>query len=123
MFPSMLCVQKRLILALAVIDLTILCGCSSRTLTPEPIKSPDGKLVLVTSVNTSKADMTKYLCVKFEIRDSSGAVLYQEQTGASTRMKWRMYWDGNRRVVLESFDIGTYAWEQQPDGKWRSVAK
>ena len=68
-------------------------------------------------------DMTKYLCVKFEIRDSSGAVLHQEQTGASTRMRWRMYWDGNRRVVLESSDIGTYAWEQQPDGKWKSVAK
>jgi len=122
MLPFMLCALKRLILMLMVIGLMALCGCSSRTPTPE-LKSPDGQLVLVTSINTSQADMTKYLCVKFEIRDSSGTVLYQEQTGASTRMKWRMYWDGNRRVVLESSDIGTYAWEQQPDGKWKSVAR
>ena len=115
--------KKRWILLMIIGLIALVCGCSSRTPTPKPIQSPDGQLVLVTSINTSKDDMTKYLCVRFEIRDSSGVVLHQEQTGASTRMRWRMYWDGNRRVVLESSDIGTYAWEQQPDGKWKSVAK
>ena len=115
--------KKRWILLMIIGLIALVCGCSSRTPTPEPIQSPDGRLTLVTSINASKDDMTKYLCVKFEIRDSSGAVLHREQTGASARMKWRMYWDGNRRVVLESSDIGTYAWEQQPDGKWKSVTK
>lgn len=85
------------------------------------ITSPNGNLILMTSVNTDKTDLTKYLCVKFQITDTSGKVLYVEQTGASDRMGWEMKWDGDTRIVLKSSDIGTYTWEQQPDGSWHAV--
>ncbi len=99
--------------------LFLLLGCTERR--SNSISSPDGSLTLVTSINDSQEDPTKYLCVKFQIVDSTGMVLYEEQTGASDRMRWSMQWDGNQRVVLNSSDIGTVAWEQQADGLWRKV--
>ncbi len=85
------------------------------------IPSPDGRLVLVTTVNTDRTDPTVYLCVKFQILDDSGHILYEEQTRASARMRWTMRWDGNARVVLESSDIGTHVWERGSDGRWQKV--
>lgn len=87
----------------------------------EAIPSPDGRLFLIPAINTDKTDPRVYLCVKFEIRDSAGRLLYTEQTRASARMRWSMRWDGNERVVLESSDIGTYAWERGHDGQWHKV--
>jgi len=85
------------------------------------IPSPDGRFVLVTTINRDKTDPTVYLCVKLKILDDSGNVLYEEQTRASDRMRWTAKWDGNERVVLESSDIGTYVWELGRDGQWRAV--
>jgi len=75
----------------------------------------------VTTIGADKTDPPAYLCVKFEIQDSAGQLLYAEQTRASARMRWSVGWDGNERVVLESSDIGTYAWERGSDGQWHRV--
>ncbi len=102
-----------------IMVILILPGCAP---TPsKSIPSPDGRLALVTSVNRSKADVTTYLCVRFQIVDSTGKVLYEEQTHASDRMRWKMSWEGSDRVVLDSSDIGTLAWERQADGSWHAA--
>ena len=94
-------------------------GCT--TARADSVPSPDGRFVLVTTINKDMTDPTVYLCVKFQILDSAGHVLHAEQTRASDRMRWTMRWDGSERVVLESADIGTYTWERQSDGRWRAV--
>ncbi len=98
-----------------------LAGCFSPKSDSNSIPSPDGRFVLVTTINRDKTDPTAYLCVKLKILDDSGNVLYEEQTRASDRMRWTVKWDGNERVVLESSDIGTYVWELGRDGQWRAV--
>jgi len=85
---------------------------------PQVIHSPDEQFVLVIDLNQSKSDLTKYLCLKFTIQDADENVLFQEQTGASTTMRWKMAWDEDSRVWLYSSDIGTYYWEQQAEGIW-----
>lgn len=102
-----------------IVMLFLLLGCTERR--SHSVSSPDGTLTLITSINNSQEDPTKYLCVKFQIVDSTGRVLYEEQTGASNRMRWRIQWDGNTRVVLDSSDIGTVAWEQQVNGSWHEA--
>lgn len=104
-----------------LVVLVFLLGCTAARSSTHSIPSPDGSLTLITSMNQNKEDLTKYLCVKFQIVDATGKVWYEEQTGASDRMQWEMYWDENDRVVLESSDIGTLAWEQQADGTWRPI--
>jgi len=94
-------------------------GCTTSHSTSIP--SPDGSLTLVTSINQDRADRTAYLCVKFQIFDKAGQVVYEEQTHASDRMIWTMKWEGDQRLVLESSDIGTYAWEQGTGGMWQAV--
>ncbi len=105
---------------LGITILFLLLGCTE-TASNNSIPSPDGSLTLVTSINRSKDDLTKYLCVRFQIVDSAGKVIYEEQTGASDRMRWSMQWDGNDRIVLDSSDIGTLVWERQADGIWHKV--
>ncbi len=102
-----------------LLGITIFCcllGCTGTR--SSSIPSPDGKLTLITSINRSKDNPTKYLCVKFQIIDSTGKVLYEEQTGASDRMRWSIYWKDTQHVVLDSADIGTMIWEQQANGSW-----
>jgi hypothetical protein len=83
-----------------------------------PIPSPDGSMRLHTRVEQSRSDPATHLCVIFEIRDSSGRILYSENTKASDVMRWRMSWVGDDRIRLESSDIGTYHWRRQADGGW-----
>lgn len=86
------------------------------------LPSPDGSKVLVTSVNNSRADMTRYLTIEFEIRDAaSQTVLFSEQTGASSRLAWDIRWLSDTEIQLDSSDIGTYCWQEQA-GAWASVS-
>jgi hypothetical protein len=85
---------------------------------PVQVPSPDGKHTLVASVNESKADRRKYLCLRIQIVDTQGRVRYEEQTGASSRMAWRASWAGPGRVKLDSSDIGPLAWRLKADGEW-----
>jgi hypothetical protein len=82
--------------------------------------SPDGRLVLLTSVNQSKEDPTRYLCVAVEIQDSAGHVLFHEVTPASDTMRWSIGWETNAKVILQSSDVGTYVVEKLPDGRWEA---
>jgi len=77
-------------------------------------------MILATSVNQSKADPTKYLCVRFEIRDDrTGAVIHRQQTSASDVMRWSIHWESNETIRLESSDVGTCWWDCQPNGSWK----
>ena len=91
-------------------------GCRDRD--PVRIPSPDGRHTLVASVNESRADRTKYLCLRVQIVDAQGRVRYDEQTGASSRLAWRASWAGPGRVELDSSDIGRLAWRLRADGEW-----
>ena len=96
--------------------LMIAVGCTSQSQT---IPSPDGSLVVVTSVEKRKADPKIYLCVIFEIRDRAGKVLHKENTHASDVSKWSIAWLSTNKIQLDSSDIGTYVWEKQSDGTWK----
>jgi hypothetical protein len=98
------------LLALALV------GCSAKV---PPQASPDGLLILATTVEHSRADRAKYLCVMLEIRDQAGKVLLRENTGASDAMNWSVRWESNTRVKLDSPDIGAWYWNRQPDGTWQ----
>ncbi|OPZ87702.1 MAG: hypothetical protein BWY76_00336 [bacterium ADurb.Bin429] len=82
------------------------------------IPSKDGKYILVTSVITDKAN-PQYTHVTFTVQDAAGKTVFSEVTGASDRMKWRMYWGDNYRIWLNSSDIGSYCWDHQPGGIWK----
>src|SRR5262245_12326132 len=86
------------------------------------LSSPDGSKVLVTSVNNSQADPTRYLTLNIEIRDAAtDTLLFAEQTGASSRLAWNVRWLSNTEIQLDSSDIGSYCWEEQSAGSWASV--
>lgn len=104
-----------------VLMLALLPRCAPAPSSSSSIPSPDGSLILVTSVNQSKDDPITYLCVKFQIVDSAGNLLYEEQTRASDRMRWSMHWEDNQHIVLDSSDIGTRVWEQQANGSWQKM--
>ena len=76
-------------------------------------------MTLATSVNQSKADPTRYLCVVVDITDSSGKSLHHEVTPASDTQRWSIQWVSNDEVLLRSSDVGSYRIRRQPDGTWR----
>lgn len=85
----------------------------------EPIDSPNQDRALVIKINRSQDDPAKYLTLGFEIRDkASQAVLYRQQTHASSRLAWSMRWLDNSVVQLQRSDVGTYCWQEQQDGSW-----
>ncbi len=105
------------LLGAGLLCLTLTVGCG-RDAAPAVV-SPDGSLTLVTSVEHTRADPRKYLCVVFEIRDRTGKVLHSENTGASHLSQWRMNWASTNEIRLVSSDIGTYCWSSQADGTWK----
>jgi hypothetical protein len=87
----------------------------------QPIVSPNGKLQILPQINTSKSDARKYLTVDFEVqRVNDGRAVAQQQTGASSRMKWSLRWLDNATIKLQSSDIGNKCWQQQEDLSWSS---
>jgi hypothetical protein len=97
--------------------LLVVAGCESGR-THAPVRSPDGSMTLHTWVERSRADPVAYLCVVFEIRDREKRVIHTENTRASDRMRWKLFWISNDRIRLESSDIGTYEWRRRADGTW-----
>lgn len=86
---------------------------------PAPLRSPDGQWVLTPKINDSRSDPTSYRCLRIEIRDASGKVVFSEQTHASVRMKWNARWLGSNRFEIDSSDVGTLRWRRRADGGWR----
>ena len=76
-------------------------------------------MTLTTSVNQSKADRTRYLCVIVDITDSAGKTLHHEITPASDTQRWSIQWVSNNEVLLKSSDVGSYRIRRQRDGTWK----
>jgi len=93
-------------------------GCNRTTAAPAQ-KSPDGTMTLATSVNQSKANPTRYLCVVVDITDSAGKTLHHEVTPASGTQRWSIGWVSNDEVLLKSSDVGSYHIRRQTDGTWK----
>ena len=91
-------------------------ACDARP--PVRIPAPDARHTFVATVNESRADATKYLCLRVQIVDAEGRVRYEEQTGVSARMAWHARWTDARRIELDSSDIGLLAWRMKTDGAW-----
>lgn len=87
---------------------------------PRSIRSPDGRRTLLVEIEQSRADRTKYKCVKFAVKDASGRMEFEAQTGASHFMRWSLDWAGSDRIVLRSSDIGGKAWARDSDGHWHA---
>ena len=92
-------------------------GCGRAQGVP-PQKSPDGKFSVVTTINTSKADPLRYLCVIVDIKDSAGKTVYHKITPASDTQGWSIRWLDNNKIELASSDIGTHHIRRQSDGIW-----
>lgn len=89
---------------------------------PQSIYSPDNSKIIVPTINNSKSDMTKYLCVKITAVDAqTSQVLFEEQTGASDRMNWSIQWLTNHLILLKSSDIGSYCWQEDKNNVWQST--
>jgi hypothetical protein len=107
-----------------IILLLVLGGCD--VLSPDrpvEVPSPDGLHVAIASVNNSQADPTTYRCVRIEIRQLDGAVVYSDQTNASARMRWSLEWLSDDLLLLSSADVGDLYWQRQADGSWQRVAR
>ena len=99
--------------------IVVIVGCSpfgSSAADLQPVDSPNGTMTLKLSVNQSKADTTKYLCVVFDVHDSAGKRLHHVQSNASDIQKWAIGWFDDSTIVLYSSDIGTCAWRFAEDG-------
>lgn len=119
--------RRRGVLSLGLITLvlSLVNGCSGPVGTdrarqqPQVINSPQNDRSLVISVNTSRDDPTRYLTLVFEVHDkASGELLHRQQTLASSRMAWSMRWLDSHTVQLDSSDVGTYCWQEQPEATW-----
>ena len=102
----------RIALGLAVL-LSVACRQDGQDL--EGIPSPDGRFRLVVHIQDGT--------VVFTINDAANAVLHVQDTRASHYQRWKVGWDDDGRVWLNSSDIGTYVWEEQADGSWKEVGK
>lgn len=92
-----------LLLAVAVV------GCAPTA--PTTVPSPTGVWSVTASINESKSDPRKYLCVVLDVEDvTTGDHIHRVQTSASDTMKWAIGWYGDDTIVLHSSDIGTSAW-------------
>jgi hypothetical protein len=76
-------------------------------------------MTVTTSVNQSKQDTTRYLCVVVDITDTAGKSLHHEVTPASDTMRWSLRWVSNDALLLDSGDVGKYHILRQPDGTWK----
>ena len=111
-----------LLVGLCGVGLTIYLVLSSAPSQPEPIYSPNHLRILIPTINTSKEDMTKYLCLKFKIIDAkTQQVLFEKQTGSSVRMRWSIQWLRDDYLLLDSSDIGVYCWQEGENGVWASA--
>ncbi|HYE68683.1 MAG TPA: hypothetical protein VEA58_08725 [Anaerovoracaceae bacterium] len=90
---------------------------------PDPVYSPSGKRVIAPTVNMSKEDMKKYLCLYIEVKETdTGNVLFAHQTDASVRMRYSFHWISDDFIKMQSSDIGDYCWREGSGGVWESAA-
>ena len=111
---------KRLaIAAISILFLHLLisaCGQSPSTYVSIP--SPDGRLLLKSSVNHDIEDPARYLCVIVEIKNLYGKTIHREITPASDTMRWSVHWISNDAILLEGSDIGRYIIRRMDEKMW-----
>ena len=86
--------------------------------TPVVQGSPNGERLLEITINDSKVDPTKYLCLELQIRPTAGEASTTQRisTTASSTSKWACDWLDDSTIVLNSRDIGFRAWQVGQDG-------
>ena len=93
-------------------------GCGQSPSTSVSIPSPDGSLLLKSSVNQNTADPSGYLRVVVEIKDLYGNSVFRETTPASDTMRWSLKWVNNNEIFLDSADIGRYVIRRVDSKQW-----
>ena len=95
----------------------VLVGCGRMMKPTERVASPSGTLVVAAIPNDSKADPTKYRCIRLILEHRNGGALSAVQTSASDGQKWAVGWmPKGETIVLQSSDIGTQAFSVQSNG-------
>ena len=100
--------------------LMVLCfiSCGQSPSTSVSIPSPDGSLLLKSSVNQNSGDPASYLRVVVEIKDLYGNVVFRETTPASDTMRWSLKWISNNEILLDSSDTGRYIIRRVDNKQW-----
>lgn len=106
-FPKILLVAMAFVLA----------ACGPKFKAPRP--SPDGSLILFTTLETSHRDEAAYGCVIVELQDKAENVILRENSGASAFQRWDVAWVSNDEFKLSSADIGDCIWKRQADATWK----
>lgn len=98
-----------------------ICSCTMRK-PAEFLESPSGLYKLKVDINGDKSDEKKYNCVLLTVCDSTYKYMSSLQTGASNAMRWAVGWYPSKdTVILNSKDIGTYAYRVSSEGKLVSI--
>ena len=93
-------------------------GCGQSPSTSVSIPSPDGSLLLKSSVNQNTSDPAAYLRVVVEIKDLYGNRVFHETTPASDTMRWSLRWVSNQEILLDSAEIGRYVIRRVQNKQW-----
>jgi hypothetical protein len=93
-------------------------GCGQSPSSSLSIPSPDGSLLLKSSVNQNTGDPAGYLRVVVEIKDLYGNMVFRETTPASDTMRWSLKWTSNTEILLDSADIGRYVIRRVDSKQW-----
>ena len=93
-------------------------GCGQSPSTSVSIPSPDGSLLLKSSVNQNTGDPARYLRIVVEIKDLYGNMVFREITPASDTMRWSLKWTSNNEILLDSADIGRYIIRRVDNRQW-----
>ena len=99
--------------------LTLVAGlicCSGQTeRVLETHDSPSKEYSLIVEVGNGDNENDRYILM-FKLKDKSGSELDYLRTGASDVQKWAVTWYNEKVIILNSSDIGTYAWTVGRDG-------
>ena len=101
-----------------IVMVLFICGCGQSPSTSVSIPSPDGSLLLKSSVNQNTSDPAGYLRVIVEIKDLYGNIVFRETTPASDTMRWSLKWISNHEILLDSSDTGRYIIRRVENKQW-----
>src|ERR1700748_1974008 len=98
----------------------VISSCASNT--SNELVLPKKHYVLKCDINDDTKDKAKWKCVRFNLYNLKGQLLTTLQTGASDYSKWAVAWHpGNDTVILNSSDIGIYAYRIVNGKELRSI--
>jgi len=115
----------RLFVIVFVCYFIFISGCveSKSTRTQTTLPSPSGARDVIVGINYDKnKSRDTYLCLMLSIRHT-GKKEYEAQTYASDRMKWTIEWKGDKELILNSSDVGTYTWKYDDNTGWKLTNK